>query len=135
MITGNTSDAQFEASVSDMIIAGNSVICDYYTHFNSSGIFNIGRQRGHSTQNILLEIKGLKFAENKDFGHCLRGAVPAILAIAIESATSNGSSPTVGSLVNSLKSQLDCNGNWGYTILSALIQDTDDEYKCIFLKL
>ena len=75
-----------------------------------------------------MEIKGLKFAENKDFGHCIRGAVPAIWDIAIECAGGKpGTVPSVGAIVTAIKRQLDEESGWGYNIFDALIQDSEDE--------
>ena len=77
---------------------------------------------------MLLEIKGLKFAENRDFASCLRGAVPAILSIAVASGreTSSGEM-SISDLVRSIKKQLDSDSEWGNIILDSLIQNCDDE--------
>jgi hypothetical protein len=88
----------------------------------------IGYQGGHSTDNILLEIKGLKFAENKDFGHCLRGAVPAILEIAVKGATTTAAdAPSVGNTIGAIKRLMEADSGWGFVVLSSLIQNSEDE--------
>jgi translation initiation factor eIF-2B subunit epsilon len=102
----NARENDFEKSVSEMITAGH--------------------RGGHSTENVLLEIKGLKFAENRDFGQCLRGAVPAVLDVALRSASSAGPA-SLGVVVAAIKAQLDRESEWGYVILENLIQNSEDE--------
>ena len=66
---------------------------------------------------------GLKFAENKEFNNCLRGAVPAILDIAV----GNSADASPAKVLTALKELLTSETGWGNTILSALIQNEEDE--------
>lgn len=101
--------AAFIRGVSDMIVSGKT--------------------DGHSAENILMEIKGLKFAQNKTFGDCLRGVVPQLLALPFVSSDGSGQrlqGLKTMEILASLKASLG-EGGWGYNVIKPLIQDQDDE--------
>lgn len=101
--------AAFMRGVSDMIVSGKT--------------------DGHSAENILMEIKGLKFAQNKTFSDCLRGAVPQLLALPFVSGDGTGQMVTglkTMEILASLKASLS-EGGWGYNVIKPLVQDTGDE--------
>ncbi len=50
-------------------------------------MISTGRVEGHAPENLLMEIKGLKFAQNKTYCNCLCGAVPELLFIPIKECT------------------------------------------------
>lgn len=51
-------------------------------------MISTGRVEGHAPENLLMEIKGLKFAQNKTYSNCLCGALPELLFIPIKECTS-----------------------------------------------
>ena len=51
-----------------------------------------GHAEGHPPDNLLMEIKGYKFAQNKSFSDCIRGCVPSVLSIAVAAGASSSSS-------------------------------------------
>lgn len=65
----------------------------------------------------------------QEFVDCIRGVVPAILDIAVRTAvdSSGTASPPMASLVGAIKGQFEKDSTWGYTLLSALIQGSEDE--------
>lgn len=103
-----------------------------------SDMITTGHLDGHQPDNLLMEIKGYKFAHNKSFSDCLRGCVPAVLSIAITEGTkinaNTSASKTAGaiqvSIVTYLKKFLAKNG-WAFTIFRALLQDIKDEFTLI----
>ena len=95
-----------------------------------------GRKDGHEASNLLMEIKGLKFAQNKTFSDCLRGVLPSMLALPFREAEEAGSgTPKVSTVLSQLKALLSSEepqgGGWGYNIVEPLIQDTSDELTVI----
>ena len=59
-----------------------------------------GHAEGHPPDNLLMEIKGYKFAQNKSFSDCIRGCVPSVLSIAV-AAGGGGSASSSSSGGNS----------------------------------
>ena len=92
-----------------------------------------GRKDGHEPSNLLMEIKGLKFAQNKTFSDCLRGVIPSLLNLPFKEAQSAGSDvPKVSTVLSQLKTLLSSENNgWGYSIVMPLVQDTSDELSII----
>jgi translation initiation factor eIF-2B subunit epsilon len=74
-----------------------------------------GHAEGHQTENLLLEIKGYKFAQNNSFAACIAPAVEAVLEIA-ESQGASGMD-----LVASIRKQLQ---EWK-ALLSSLVQEVE----------
>jgi hypothetical protein len=101
--------ANFERIVGDMVLTGFS--------------------ENHAIDNVLMEIKGLKFAENRDFADCIHGALPVLLDLALKKASGPGAAaPSVPALVAAIKDFLDkSTSKWGYQLLRALIQGETDE--------
>ena len=94
-----------------------------------------GHAEGHPPDNLLMEIKGYKFAQNSSFADCIRGCVPSILAVAVASATSSVAGKGAGAVqvavVTFLKTFLTAKQGWGYQLLRALVQDTKDEFALV----
>lgn len=88
-----------------------------------------GFTENHALDNVLMEIKGLKFAENMEFADCLHGAVPVLLSLALKKASGGGAAaPSVPALVAAIKEAIDKSvSKWGYNLLRALIQGESDE--------
>lgn len=82
-----------------------------------------GRSEGHPPDNLLMEIKGYKFAQNKTFADCLKAIVPALLNI-----VKGNQDVTLSQieLIKTLQGLFKVNG-WGYVICKALIQNVNDE--------
>ena len=57
-----------------------------------SDMVTTGHAEGHPPDNLLMEIKGYKFAQNKSFSDCIRGCIPSVLSIAVAAGTSSSSS-------------------------------------------
>ncbi len=85
-----------------------------------------GHTDGHAPDNLLMEIKGLKFAENKEFSDCIYGTVPTLIDIAVKSVTSSAA-PTMSALVGALKTMFSKDSRWGLPLLRALVQGPEDE--------
>lgn len=92
----------------------------------------VASSRDTKIDNILLEIKGLKFAHNKEFSDCIAAATPAFLEVSLmeatNSATSGGSSSSQQQVatVSAMKRTFG-EGGRGRAMLKALIQNSDDE--------
>jgi translation initiation factor eIF-2B subunit epsilon len=103
---GNNIDNTFNRIVGDMIVTG--------------------RAEGHPSENILMEIKGYKFAQNKSFSQCLRAVMPPILDI----IASVGKTATRNQILSTMKDLIKVNG-WGYVIMKAFLYDQKDEMTLI----
>jgi len=88
-------------------------------------IVSIGRTQGDTTDNLLMEIKSLKFAHNKEFSDCIEGVVPSLLRITVEQAETIKVGSASVKLMNAFKAVLGKNG-WGYAILKPLLQEPED---------
>mmetsp|Transcript_23428 Transcript_23428/g.39739 ORF Transcript_23428/g.39739 Transcript_23428/m.39739 type:complete len:780 (+) Transcript_23428:64-2403(+) len=84
-----------------------------------------GHEQNDSADNLLLEIKGLKFAQNKEYNDCIRGVIAALLKIVKTEFDKSGSSSAMN-MVSIFKSFFDA-GKWGYIMLQSLIQGEDEE--------
>jgi translation initiation factor eIF-2B subunit epsilon len=104
--TGNQVDLTFNRNVGDMIVTGKA--------------------QGHSSENILMEIKGYKFAQNKSFSQCLRAVLPPILDM-IATVAKNS---TRNQILSTMKDLIKVDG-WGYIIMKAFIYDRKDELTLI----
>jgi translation initiation factor eIF-2B subunit epsilon len=85
-----------------------------------------GDIQGDNAQNITMEIKSVKFAQNKEFSDCIRGVVPALLQIAIKTGEGTGEIQSSKAIISKLKPLL-TEGGWGYMVLRPLIQEKGDE--------
>jgi len=81
-----------------------------------------GHSEGHSADNLLMEVKGLKFAQNKTFADCLRGMLPELLALPLR-GDQHARPMAIASQLRGLLSA----GGWAYAMLKPFIQDEDDE--------
>lgn len=86
-----------------------------------SDICVTGHAEGHPPENLLMEIKGFKFAQNRSFGDCVRGVTAAVLTI----ADAGGAASSMG-VVTKLQAMLGAKG-WGYGLLKPLLQDAASE--------
>ena len=85
-------------------------------------VVDTGRRQSDTADNIVMEIKSLKFSYNKDFSDCVAGILPAILKLILE----NGNCSSVVKIMTSMKEMIskDC---WGFTLLKPFLQDVGDE--------
>ena len=114
------SDAS-EDGEEEMLSAFRQVIADY---------ISTGHAEGHAAVDVLMEIKGFKFSQNKTFADCLSAVVPEIVALAIKiAAPATGGQSTPVQIIKALQKLLDMQTKgWGFVLLEALIQkETDDE--------
>lgn len=79
---------------------------------------------GHPADSILMEIKALKFAHNKDFGDCLQGIVNAMFVIILEKANQPGT------ILGLLKSYSKKNA-LVYTLIKKMTQNVNNEVEII----
>jgi len=101
----------------------------YEVFLNSvSEVVLSGHQEAVSSANVLMEIKSLKFAHNKEFDDCLKGSVPAILQIC-----GLGSDVQAVQLIKRIK-EIFAEGAWGHDIVTSLIQNEDNQ-ACVISKL
>lgn len=85
-----------------------------------------GHKEGHGADNLLVEIKGLKFAQNKTFADCLRGMMPELLAIPVRE------DPQARPMaVASRLKQLLSVGGWAHLMIKPFTQGADDEVAII----
>lgn len=101
----NESNVEFVKIVSDMVSSGHS--------------------EGHPADSLLMEIKGLKFAQNKTYCNCVCGIVPAMLQVVINSCNNNNNT-----FLSQLK-ELCQEGSWGYILVKTMIQNTTEEVEVI----
>ena len=96
---------------------------DPYAHFLASVSETVvsGFKEVVAATNVLMEIKSLKFAHNKEFDDCLMGALPALLEIC-----GVGSDVEPVQLAKRTK-EFFSDDAWGYQILSSLIQGNENE--------
>jgi len=96
------------------------------SHFKDtvSDMIATGYAEKHPPDNVILEIKGYKFAQNKEFHDCIAGIIPALLRICC-----NGDALTQSGIAQFLS--LVKEDAWGHKILSNMIQDDDDEVHVI----
>lgn len=90
----------------------------------------VGYSNNQQSENVLLEIKGFKFAQNKEFSDCIRAVVPALL----DSVAPEADAPVeVAKLIGSVKQIcIGTNNNgWGYKFLKTLSQSPEDELAMI----
>jgi len=104
---------------------------DFNTHTSSSEGAHVfgknvcdmvvtGYDEGHPADNVLMEIKGYKFSQNKSFQDCLMGAFPGLAAVILKKGTSKN---TLLSFAKTFFQR----PSWGYTMLKSLLQTCDDE--------
>lgn len=79
-----------------------------------------GYAEGHPADNVLMEIKGYKFSQNKSFQNCLAGAFPGLTTIILQKGTSKN-------LLLSFAKTFFQSSNWGHMMLKSLLQTSDDE--------
>lgn len=103
--TSKTNEETFDSVVKDMLYAGF--------------------EEGKSPLNVVLEIKGYKFAQNKTFGACVHASVGPLLDICCKGSTDQ----TV--IIKNIVKLFKDGGGWCYAILSALLQDVDDQLTVI----
>ena len=98
---------------------------DVFIH-NVGEMISTGYEEGHPAGNVLMEIKGYKFSQNKSFSDCLRGVIPALMQIC---QSSGGASKN--NLISFTKTFF-TKSNFGYNMLRPLIQGSLEEYvQCI----
>jgi hypothetical protein len=90
----------------------------------------VGYGNNQQPENVLLEIKGFKFAQNKEFSDCLRAVVPALFDSV---APGEDAVVDVAKLIGSVKQICigASNNGWGYKLLKTLCQSTEDELAMI----
>ena len=104
-----------------------------------------GYAEKHPAESLLMEIKGLKFAQNKanerhstsaidsnlffyqSFSDCISGIVPSILNIAATQSRNEDGSLKQGEFVKKLKELLQADG-WGHKLLTNLIQGVTEDH-------
>jgi translation initiation factor eIF-2B subunit epsilon len=77
---------------------------------------------GHPAENVLMEIKAYKFAQNKTFSDLVKAVVPALVKVATGAVQPFSQNKFVAFLADFFKG-----GNWGNTLLKALLQDVYNE--------
>jgi hypothetical protein len=90
----------------------------------------IGHRQGDTTDNLLMEIKGLKFAHNREFSDCVMGIAPSLLRFTIEQSNEAKSGSQMVRLVNAAKTMFGV-GGWGFLLLKPLLQEVEDEIAVI----
>lgn len=75
---------------------------------------------GHDINAVLMEIKSMKFAQNKTYGDCLRGVMPALLSTAAATSTA------AMAVVKALKGMFE-EDSWACVLVDALVQGPEDE--------
>jgi hypothetical protein len=89
-----------------------------------------GRQQGDTADNILMEIKSLKFSHNKDFADCILGIVPALLKLIVDESNKSSTGSAIVRIMNATKAMF-VKGCWGFSVLKPCLQDADDEITLI----
>ena len=96
-----------------------------------------GYQQRDGAEDIMMEIKSLKFAQNKGFGDCIRGALPPLLVAAgftdvnVNSVNGNdenggSASATLMQVVRAVKQLIGSEDAWGISILNSLVHKETD---------
>ena len=102
----NEEDFDFEKNVGDTLITGY--------------------KQGHSEDDVLMEVKSIKFAHNKEFSDCISGVMPAILEIILDGAKCMEKGSEMVKIMTSAKKNLNKSKGWGYGILRPLLQENID---------
>ena len=98
-----------------------------------------GFAEGHKSEDLTLEIKGLKFSQNRSFADCVRGIVQEMLAITLRVATTAAAAKAEGeasknavdvAFFTHLK-KLFTSGGWGHSMLLPFIQESEDQQAVI----
>lgn len=87
---------------------------------NVCDMVTTGFAEGHPADNVLMEIKGYKFSQNKSFQDCLAGVFPGLVAVILQKGTSKNS-------LLSFSKTFFQRPAWGFTMLKSLLQTPDDE--------
>jgi len=124
-ITNSESDGSGECE-EDILVGFRRVIADY---------ISTGHAEGHAAVDVLMEIKGYKFSQNRSYADCLSAVVPEILFLALKIATgtaSSGNAPSQVQIIKVLQKLFDMQSKgWGYTLLEALIQKETEDELCV----
>lgn len=91
----------------------------------------MGYANNQQAENVLLEIKGFKFAQNKEFLDCIQAVIPALFDSIAPGP--NDPSVDVSKLIGAVKKICigSNNNGWGYKLLKALCQGPEDELAMI----
>jgi len=86
-----------------------------------------GYKESNKPENLLMEIKGFKFAHNKEFSDCINAVIPALIELCAEK---NAIGLTQVIIITKIKNILS-EKKWGYILLKALVQNQNDEISII----
>ncbi len=89
-----------------------------------------GRAECHSADNLLMEIKGLKFAQNKTFADCLRGMTPELILVPLRDMirTRDECKITPMTIMKKLQPLLSPGSDgWAHNMLKPMIHEEHDE--------
>ena len=93
-------------------------------------MISVGYSKNNQVENVLLEVKSLKFAHNKEYSDCLRAGVRALFDAVGKAVLPSPLVPGVDyhvKLVQGIKSLCAVKGAWGYKLLSGLIVSASDQ--------
>ena len=91
---------------------------------------SVGYSKNNQVENVLLEVKSLKFAHNKEYSDCLKASVRALFDAVSKSVLPSPPVPGVDynvKLIQGIKSLCAINNAWGYKLLCGLIVSENDQ--------
>lgn len=89
----------------------------------------VGHSSNQHAENVLLEIKGFKFAQNKEFSDCLCAVIPALMEIVAKDVTPSNDQVK---LIQGVKSVCTASPScWGYKLVNGLTQSDADKLAVI----
>lgn len=129
-------DAEDEGG--EMPIDSNGSSSDFVTHLAAENevhdnlildMIVSGYSDNNTAEDMVMEIKSYKLAENLSFVDCIRAVIPALLSISVEKSSHLPSK--VIAAWNGLMKPKSPGQGWGCRILSPLIQDAIDELQVV----
>ena len=127
-----------EASIQAWLGVGQGLEDDEFITIVADTVLS-GHQQRDDAEDIMMEIKSLKFAQNKSFGDCIRGALPPLLvatgftdiSVGIndgndEKGESSSDSTTLMDIVRAIKQIIGSDDAWGISILKSIVHKEAD---------
>ena len=89
----------------------------------------VGHASNQHAENVLLEVKGFKFAQNKEFSDCLRAVIPGLMEIVAKDVNpANDQVKLIQAVKQICTASPSC---WGYKLVNGLTQSDADKLAVI----
>ena len=89
----------------------------------------VGHASNQHAENVLLDVKGFKFAQNKEFSDCLRAVIPGLMEIVAKDVNpANDQVKLIQAVKQICTASPSC---WGYKLVNGLTQSDADKLAVI----